>query len=149
MPRGEQFCRIPTEDQEKLVARMQPPQLAQRVHRVRDAVAADLDVRHFETFFIIDRQAAHLDTLLRIRDGRGSVRWHRGRNEQDTIEPRAVSGRARRCQVAEVDGVERPAQDADPHGWYSNSTPAMRTVSPGFTPAASSARFTPMRSRED
>jgi hypothetical protein len=48
-----------------------------------------------------------------------------------------------------MDRIERTAKNPDPQGWYSNSTSAMRTVSPGCTPADSSAALTPNLSSWD
>src|SRR5919108_206468 len=189
-PGRQQLGRIPTKDQEQLVVRMEPAELAQRVDRVANALATDLHVRDLETFLVHDGQAGHLDSVPGVRDGGRPVWGRRRGNEQDTVEVRAIHRRPRRGDVAEVDGVERPPQDADPHpgspqnrrfcgvvtrgprkiadfvgwspgapaklriwwgghGWYSNSMPAIRTVSPGCTPAASRARFTPILSSAD
>src|SRR3989442_1592167 len=118
----------------------------ERLRRVRDATAADLHVGNLESLVLADREPAHLHALLGIRHGAASMRRLSGRDQQHTLEAGAVDGGARRGQVACVDGVECAAEDADPHGWYSNSTPAILTVSPGSTPAASSAALTPNRS---
>src|SRR2546428_10642970 len=118
----------------------------ERLGCVRDATAADLHVGNLESLVLADREPAHLHALLGIGPGAASMRRLSGRDQQHTLEAGAVDRGARRRQVPCVDGVECAAEDADPHGWYSNSTPAMLTVSPGSTPAASSAVLTPNRS---
>src|SRR5256885_16749984 len=119
----------------------------ERLGRVRDATAADLQVRNLQSVVLADREPAHLHALLGIGHGAASMRRLSGRDQQHTLEAGTVDRGARRRQVTCVDGVECAAEDADPHGWYSNSTPALLTVSPGSTPAASSAVLTPNRSR--
>src|SRR3989449_3073624 len=121
----------------------------ERFRRVRDATPADLHVGNLESVVLPDREPAHLHALLGIRHGAASMRRLSGRDQQHTLEAGAVDRGARRRQVPCVDGVECAAEDADPQGWYSNSTPAMLTVSPGSTPAASSAALTPNRSSSD
>src|SRR5437879_12786112 len=118
----------------------------ERLGRVRDATAADLQVRNLQSVVLADREPAHLHALLGIGHGAASMRRLSGRDQQHTLEAGTVDRGAGRRQVTCVDGVECAAEDADPHGWYSNSTPAMLTVSPGSTPAASSAVLTPNRS---
>src|SRR5256712_6390868 len=118
----------------------------ERLGCVRDATAADLHVGNLESLVLADREPAHLHALLGIRHGAASMRRLSGRDQQHTLEAGAVDRGARRRQVACMDGVECAAEDADPQGWYSNSTPAMLTLSPGSTPAPSSAVLTPSRS---
>ncbi len=143
----EQARGIPTQDQEQVVAGMRAAQLLQSVHRVGRPVAPGLHVRDLEAALTRNRKPAHLEPLLGAGDRAFSpMRRAAGRNEQDAVELRAIERGPRGGDVSEMDRVEGAAQDADPHGWYSNSTPAMVTVSPAFTPAASSAALTPMRS---
>ena len=128
---------------------MEPLQLSQRVDRVGRADAVHLQVRDLELLDLVDRQSAHLEALLRTRLGLAAVRRRSGGDEDHAIQAFAVDGRLGCGKVAEVDGIERPTQHADPHGWYSNSMPEIVTVSPGLTPAASSAVLTPRRSSSD
>src|SRR4029077_5307647 len=146
MPRPEQASGVPPEDQEEIVVRVQPFQLPNRVRGVGLPAAPDLDVRYLESWLALCREAAHLQAPLAAGDGRSAVRWQGAGDEQDSVEVRAFHRDARGRQVSLVDGVEGTAEDARSHGWYSNSTSAMRTVSPGATPADSSAELTPRRS---
>src|SRR5213593_620041 len=109
---------------------MDAAQLVQRVDCVGEPVPADLEIRDLEPALARERQPAHLQALLAVGDRPPAVRWPAGRNEQHPVELRAVERRARCGEVPEMDGVERATQDADPQGWYSNSTPAMETLSP-------------------
>src|ERR1700694_5701487 len=149
MPGAKQAGRIPTEDEEHLILRMLAMELAQRVHRVGRSAARDLDVRHLETRLVLNRECGHHQPVLRRSQSCPSMRRLRARHKEDAIQVRALRRRLCRRQVPFVDGIERSAENADPHGWYSNSTPEMRTVSPGSTPAASSATLTPSLSRFD
>ena len=145
-PGREQPGGVPAQDEEQLVVRVDPLQLLQCLGRVRDAAPADLHIRHLERLIRADRKPAHLQPLLGAGHCGASMRWLARRNQQNAVQVGAFDGGAGGRQVAEVDRIESAAEDADPHGWYSNSTPAIVTVSPGVTPAASRAVFTPRRS---
>ncbi len=124
-------------------------QLLQGVGGVGDASPAYLQVRHLERLLGVDREARHLQAVPGAGHG-GAPMWGlAGWDEYNAVEPAAFDRGAGRGEMPDVDRVERAAEDADPHGWYSNSISAIRTVSPGFTPAASSAWLTPRRSSSD
>src|SRR6202011_2475182 len=92
--------------------------------------------------------------MFRRRGGWRPMRWLPRRHEDHTVEVRAFDRGLRRLEVSDVDGIERPTKHPEAlsgrlHGWYSNSTPPMRTESPVSTPAASRASLTPSLSSCD
>src|SRR5216683_1325201 len=130
---------------------MERVQLAKRVGCVRQARAPQLEVRNSEARVLGSGQAGHLESVLRARGRRGPMGGLPAGHEEDAVETRAIYRRFRGREVPDVDGIERPTQHSDTsthraHGWYSNSIPPMRTVSPGSTPAPSRASLTPRRS---
>src|SRR5439155_354949 len=120
--------------------------------------AANLPIIHIEAVLgdvPLDGRRQPIAHRLPLRDrtaegAAGDVRGGaRAQDHPHSVQAGAIDGGARGREMAEVDRIERAAEDADPHGWNSNSTPAMLTLSPGFTPAASRAALTPMRSSSD
>ena len=69
-------------------------------------------------------------------------------HEQHLVQRQQFRRLFRGDEMAQVDRVERTAEYAYPHlTSHSHSSLPMRTVSPGATPAASSARIAPIRDR--
>ena len=68
------------------------------------------------------------------------------RHEEDLVQLQLVVSLTGGNQVTVMDGVKGAAQDAQPldHGCHSSSRSPMRTVSPDWTPASSSASTTPI-----
>ena len=127
-PRG-----VPAQDQEQLITRKCLLQLADRVRRKGFPTAPNLDVAHLEPLLVPEGEPGHLQALRRIGLRRPAMGRRGARDEQHAVETRALHRDARRGDVTHVNRVERAAQDSDPHGWYSNSAAAIRTVSPGLT----------------
>src|SRR6202165_3961180 len=150
MPRAEQSRRVPAQDQEQLVVWKSAVQLLERVHRVRGSAALDLDVGNLKARLALTRELGHGKPVLRRRLRRAAMRRFRAWDEQHTIEMGVPHSPLCRGEMSQVNRVESSAENTDPgHGWYSNSTPEMRTVSPGCTPSASSAALTPSLSSSD
>ena len=118
----------------------------QRVEGVGRPLANQLDIGDGKAGLIRGREPAHLQALRVRSDRPRPVRRFPGRHEDDLVEVGALDGRLGRAEMAEVDGIESPAEHPHLHGWYSNSAVPMRTVSPGWTPAFSSAALTPILS---
>src|SRR6266550_2695842 len=146
MPRAKQARCIPSEDEEQIVIRKRAVELPQRIDGVGPSAPLHLDVRNLEPRLAVNREFDHAEPVLR----RGPRRPPMGRlgagNKDDPFKVSALHRRFSHRHVTDVDRVERPAENSEPQGWYSNSASAMRTVSPGSTPAASSAALTPRRS---
>src|SRR5712692_4433547 len=151
VPCAEQPGRVPPQDEEQLRSGIERVQVGKRVRRERHARAPQLEVRNSEARLVRGGQAGHLEPVLRARGRRGPMGRLAAGHEEDAVEARAFDRRLRGRNVSDVDGIERPTQHPDSsihraQGWYSNSMPPMRSVSPGSPPAPSRASLTPRRS---
>ena len=113
----------------------------QCVERVRRSLAHQLDIGDGKAGLVRGREPAHLQTLSIGGDRSRSVRRIPGGHEDDLVQVGAFDRRLGGTQMPEVDRIESPTKHSHLHGWYSNSAVPMRTVSPGWTPAFSSAIF--------
>ena|SRR5579875_1438923 len=74
------------------------------------------------------------------------VRWRTGWHKQHLIKPELCPAVFGDDEVAEMDWIERSAEDADSshvHDTHSSSIGPKRTTSPGRTPTFSKASVTP------
>src|SRR5438067_12005486 len=140
--------RVPAQHQEEFGGRVPGQQLGQGVDRVGGAGPSQLQVGDLQPGQAGCRQPGHLVSVLGRRFGRPAMWWAGRGDQQQAIQSAAVEGGRSNRAVAEVDGIEgysyQPDALAHP-GWYSNSSSPIRTVSPGSTPAASSAAVMPRR----
>src|ERR1700694_1079073 len=129
---------------------MSSVQLLHRIRGVGQASSFDLHVETLEPRLILCREAHHREAVGFRCQGRRAMRRSTARDEKHAVEVCTFQRRFGRGDVSEVDRIEGAAEDSHPaHGWYSNSVSAMRTVSPGCTPADSNAALTPSRSSSD
>src|SRR5205807_8228389 len=110
LPRRKEPGRIPPEDQEELIPRMRTCQLLDGVGGVRLAASLDLEVADGKAVVALDGAGGHLEPLPWLRQRRLAVRRCCARDEQHTVELRAIDGDVRGGQMTEVDRVERAAQ---------------------------------------
>src|SRR5207253_8879143 len=108
--------RIPPEDQEQLIPTMRTCQLLDGVGGVRLAASFDLEVADGKAVIALDGAGGHLESLPRLRQRRLAMRRGGARDEEHTVELRAIHGDVRGGEMTEVDRVERAAEDANPHG---------------------------------
>ena len=90
--------------------------LAQRISRVGDAWAVDLDAADIEGGVALHRQAAHLEALFGGRDVALELerRLSRG-DEHHRIQTERLARLLGAGQMPDMDGIERAAHDAEAH----------------------------------
>ena len=100
---------------EEDVGRGRPPEPVSRSsvsERVGRAVAVHLNVRCHERGAVRDGQRHHREAVGRRDVRRLAVRRNPGRDEQHPFESEGAAGGLRDVEVAQVDGVERAAEQA-------------------------------------
>src|SRR5207302_5372179 len=90
VPRAKHPSRVPPEDEEQLVARSQPLQLAKSVGREGRAGSAYLDIGDLERSVISDGEPRHLEPPLRVRHRGPAVRGASRGNKDQAIELSAL-----------------------------------------------------------
>ena len=92
------------------------PQTVQSVDGVAWAGVFEFDCGDLEPRVRLDRRLHHGHTMRcrRYRSPRLQI-WVSRRYEHDAVKPQFVCRRLRKNQVAQMDGVERAAEDTDGH----------------------------------
>src|SRR5450631_1736002 len=146
VPRAEQSCRVPAQDEEQLIVGMSSVQLLHRIRGVGQAASFDLHVGNLETRLVLCREAHHGEAVGFGCQGRRTMRRSTAGDEQHAVEVCTVQRRFGRGEVPKVDRIERAAQDAQPHaltallstapqlsrGLYAGFIPAVTVLSSGY-----------------
>jgi hypothetical protein len=114
VPRGQPCRDVTADDQEQLTIGLSSVQCGKRIDRVGRPFAPHLEVRDLETRVAGDREAAQFEPMFGARVLlQRLVRRLSGRHQDDAVETELEVGLLTADQVADVQRVEGPAEDAD------------------------------------
>ncbi len=108
------------DNQKQLRLRESRMEFANCAKRIGHAAHSQLKIRGVKRGMILNRQADQGKACLAIEQAVGGfVRRGRGGDEPDGIKSALLTSRLGQQQVAHMNRVERPAQNAEPHQWLS------------------------------
>jgi hypothetical protein len=100
-------------------------QLVQRVRGVGRSTAHNLCIGYLEPRLPLDCEAGHCKPVVSRSGCRRAMRWLGAWNEDDAIQMRTVHGRSCRRDMSDMNRIESPAEDAQPHDVITLHTPAV------------------------
>src|SRR6185503_8590194 len=108
--------RVEADDEEEGSARLGTRELVERVDGIGITAALELEWRDGERRISRDRKSHHLEPKRAVGELlRRFARLDGGRHEQHAIEAHCFAHFLGGTQMAEVNGIEGTAEDADPH----------------------------------